>query len=205
MRELLKAYLDRMLDVNRTMNLTAIRDPREAWTRHIEDSLSLLNAADFRNKTCLDVGSGAGLPGMVLAIAEPSLDMTLLDATQKKTEFLRGTAEALGLRNVKCVHARAEEYAHTAARESFDIVTARGVAALGALCEICLPFLSVGGLFLAMKEDDSERADAENFGGAPRDGHWYELPGGITHYAAIFEKVSPTPAKYPRKWAAIKK
>lgn len=202
---LLERYLQHLLEVNETHNLTAIRDYDEAWTRHIEDSLALLQTADFRDKRVLDVGSGAGLPGMVLRIAEPMVRLTLLDATAKKVDFLRGAAEMLGLDNVTCVHARAEEYAHSPARESFDIVTARGVASLPALCEICLPFVKVGGLFLAMKQDDTEDADARIWGAVRREGAWYELPGGLRHHVAVFEKVSPTPEKYPRAWAQINK
>jgi 16S rRNA (guanine527-N7)-methyltransferase len=194
-----------LLAVNETHNLTAIREYDEAWTRHIEDSLALLNVADFRDKRVLDVGSGAGLPGMVLRIAEPSVRLTLLDATAKKAEFLRGAAELLGLDNVTCVHARAEEYAHGPDRESFDIVTARGVAALPALCELCLPFVKTGGLFLAMKRDDAETAPAHLWGGRRREGVWYELSGGLRHYIAVFEKISLTPEEYPRPWAQIRK
>lgn len=204
MQTLLEAYLRRLLEVNETMNLTAVRDYDEAWVRHIEDSLALLKAADFRGKSVLDVGSGAGLPGFPLKIAEPSIRLTLLDATGKKVRFLRDTADILGLEQVECVQARAEEYAHTKARECFDIVTARGVAALDALCEICLPFVRVGGVFIAMKSGDGEEAHPERFGGRKREGLWYELPGGLRHYAAVFEKVASTPKEYPRSWKEIK-
>ena len=204
-RALLERYLRHLLEVNETHNLTAVRDYDEAWTRHIEDSLQLLNAADFTGKRVLDVGSGAGLPGMVLRIAEPSARVTLLDATAKKADFLRGAAERLGLENVTCVHARAEVYAHGPERERFDIVTARGVAALPALCEICLPLVRTGGLFLAMKQDGPEDAPAHLWGGARREDFRYELPGVPPRRVVVIEKVSPTPAKYPRPWARIQK
>ena len=204
-RELLENYLRHLLTVNETLNLTAVREFEEAWVRHIEDSLALLDIADFRGKRVLDVGSGAGLPGLVLRIAEPSIELTLLDATGKKVEFLRGAVDMLGLDRVTCVHARAEEYAHGPARESFEIVTARGVAHLAALCEVCLPLVKIGGLFLAMKRDDTETAAAHLWGGTRREGLWYELPGGLRHYAAVYEKVSPAPERVPRTWAQIKK
>lgn len=203
MRTLLDTYLRRLLEVNQTMNLTSVRDYDEAWVRHIEDSLALLKIADFRDKCVLDVGSGAGLPGIPLKIAEPGIHLTLLDATGKKVRFLRETTDILGLSHVECVHARAEEYAHTAARESFDIVTARGVTAMDALCEICLPFVRVGGLMIAMKSGDAEPSRETLWGGEKRGGVWYELPGGLRHYAALFIKIAPTPVQYPREWKAI--
>ena len=204
-REALERYLRHLLEVNQTHNLTAVRDYDEAWTRHIEDSLQLLNVTDFRGKRVLDVGSGAGLPGMVLKIAEGSVDLTLLDATAKKVDFLRGAAKRLGLENVTCVHARAENYAHGPARESFDIVTARGVAALPALCELCLPFVRLGGLFLAMKQDSTETAPVHVWGGLRREDILWELSGGPRHRAVVVEKVFSTPETYPRPWAQIKK
>lgn len=198
-------YLDMLLEANAVMNLTAIREPEEIRLRHFEDSLKLLGCADFKNRRVLDLGSGAGFPGLPLKIAEPSIDLTLLDGTGKKVEFLRRVSDALGFRDVNCVHARAEEYARTGARESFDIVTARGVTALPALCELCLPFLRVGGVMLSMKGGAFERAQYDAFGGARMEDYCYELSDGTIHYVIIVKKIAPTNKLYPRLWAQIKR
>ncbi len=203
--DLQEKFLALVLEANQSMNLTAVRDPQQARVRHIDDSLSLLGCADFRGKRVLDVGTGAGYPGMALKIAEPSIDLTLLDATEKKVEFLRGAARELGL-SVTCVHERAELYAHMAgAREQFDIVVARGVAELSVLLEICLPFVRVGGLFLAMKDNTLEAAPATRFGGSAGTPVEVKLSPEIIHYVIPFKKIQICAAQYPRSWAAITK
>jgi len=205
MREQLDRYLDLLLTANAHTNLTAIRDPDEIRIRHFEDSMQLLNAADFQHKRVLDVGSGAGFPGLVLRIAEPSVMLTLLDATGKKVRFLQSVCDALGLSDVICLHGRAEELAHDPAyRERFDVVTARGVAALPALCEICLPFVTVSGLFLSMKETPETFSSVERLGGIQEEPYRYELSDGRTHAVCRFRKVAPTPEQYPRSWGKIK-
>jgi 16S rRNA (guanine527-N7)-methyltransferase len=189
--------------LNAPLNLTALRSPEEAWIRHILDSQALLNAASFSGKSVLDIGSGGGVPGLVLRICCPDIRLTVLDATEKKVLFLQSVVDKLGLNNVNCVTARAEEFAHTSARESFDIVTARGVASTGILCELCLPFCRVDGLFLAMKEHDTEPADPERFGGRKVDTYEYTLPPDIHHCVLRFQKEFSTPEEFPRNWKKI--
>jgi 16S rRNA (guanine527-N7)-methyltransferase len=206
MRELLERYLALILETNAHTNLTAIRSPEEIRVRHFEDSLRLLEAAELRGKTVLDIGSGAGFPGVVLKIAEPSIALTLLDATGKKVRFLQKVCDELGLNGVTCVHARAEELAHDRQyRESFDAATARGVAALPALCEIGLPFIKKGGVFLAMKEKAELFGGAGRFGGTQQEAYAYSLTDGRAHAVCRFIKTSPTPEAYPRSWSKITK
>jgi 16S rRNA (guanine527-N7)-methyltransferase len=204
MREKLERYLSILLEVNAHTNLTAIRDPEEIRVRHFEDSIKLLDAADFTNKAVLDIGSGAGFPGLVLKIAEPSVSLALLDATEKKVRFLKRVCGELGLEDVTCLHGRAEELAHNPEyREKFDIITARGVAALPALCEICLPFVRVGGYTLFMKERPENFPEAEKFGAAQTPPFFYTLSDGRSHAVCRFRKDRPTPGKYPRVWGKI--
>lgn len=167
--------------------------------------------AEWTGKTVVDVGTGAGFPGMPLAIVRPDAAVTLLDSLGKRVKFLEECRDALGLRNVTCVHARAEEFA-AGRRESFNIAVSRAVAALPVLCELCLPLVKAGGQFLAMKSSHTgeEIASAEKaialLGGrigAVRD---YTIPGsGVVHRVVVIDKVSPTPKKYPRRFAQIKK
>lgn len=164
-------YLAMLLAANEQMNLTAVRDPDEAWLRHIMDSLTLLQAlADLpEGASVIDVGSGGGLPGMPLAICSPHLKWTLLEATTKKVDFLRQAVTTLGLTNVRVVKARAESAAHDRGergsagrsgghREQYDAVVARAVGPLNVLAEITVPFARVGGLLALIK---GQRADEE--------------------------------------------
>ena len=150
----LTAYASLLAEKNKVMNLTAITDPADVASLHFLDSASLLTLADFRGKSVVDVGTGAGFPGLPLRILEPSVSLTLLDAQNKRVEFLREVCGALTLTDVACVHARAEEFAKER-RESFDFAVSRAVAALPVLAELCLPLVRVGGSFLAMKSVDS--------------------------------------------------
>lgn len=200
-----------LLEKNQVMNLTAITEPDQVATLHLLDSLSLLPLADFAGKTAVDVGTGAGFPGVPLAIAVPESRITLLDSLGKRVDFLRESCAALGLSNAVCVQARAEEFAGDR-RESFDLAVSRAVAALPVLCELCLPLVKPGGAFIAMKSVDCGRelAEAEAairlLGGRLRDTVDYAIPTtGIVHRAVIVEKVSPAPKKYPRRFAQIKK
>mgnify|MGYP000540288654 CR=1 FL=1 len=207
----LKRYAELLVETNKVMNLTAITEPADIATLHFLDCAALLTLADFRNKTVADVGTGAGFPGLPLKILEPSLSITLLDAQGKRVNFLQQVCDDLGLTGVECVHARAEEFA-AGHREGCDIVTSRAVAALPLLCELCLPYVKVGGLFLAMKSVDSGeelnqagRAIAK-LGGRLLPPVDYEIPGcGVRHRVVRVEKLSPTPKGYPRHGGTILK
>lgn len=151
--ETLGGYLARLLAMNARMNLTAIEEPEAAWDRHAFDALTLLPplAAVPAGARLADIGSGGGVPGLPLAIARPDLDVTLVEATQKKAVFLARVAEALGLANVRVEAERAETLARGALRNRFDVVTARAVARLDALVPITAPFAKPGGLLLLIK------------------------------------------------------
>lgn len=196
---------------NRVMNLTAITGEAEAARLHFLDCAALLAAADVRGKSVIDVGTGAGFPGLVLKIAEPGIRLTLLDSLGKRVRFLEDTVAALGLDGVETVLSRAEE-APEALREQFDIATARAVTRLDLLSELCLPFVKVGGAFLAMKGPDPEeeleaaRPAVQALGGTVREVFRYTVPGtDVGHSVVIIEKTAPTPEKYPRRWAKMQK
>lgn len=207
----LKRYAELLVETNKVMNLTAITEPADIATLHFLDCAALLTLADFRNKTVADVGTGAGFPGLPLKILEPSLSITLLDAQGKRVNFLQQVCDDLGLTGVECVHARAEEFA-AGHREGCDIVTSRAVAALPMLCELCLPLVKVGGVFVAMKsvDSDAELRSASRaislLGGADPEVKDYVIPGTqVTHRAVLIKKIRETPEKYPRMFAKIKK
>ena len=136
-------FARRLLEKNQVMNLTAITEPQDVATLHFLDSAALLTLADLKGKSVVDVGTGAGLPGMPLKILEPSIRMTLLDSLGKRITFLQEVCNELGLQNVQCVHARAEEFA-AEHRQSFDFAVSRAVANLSVLCELCLPLVKAG-------------------------------------------------------------
>ena len=200
-----------LLEKNKVMNLTAITDPEDVASLHFLDSAALLTLADLKDKTVVDVGTGAGFPGMPLKILEPSIRMTLLDSLGKRITFLQEVCNELGLQNVQCVHARAEEFA-AEHRGQFDFATSRAVANLSVLCELCLPLVKTGGYFLAMKsvDSDAELKDAERAirtlcGRVERSAD-YRIPGTeVIHRVIFIKKEAETPKKYPRAFAKIKK
>lgn len=211
--ETLAKYGRLLIQQNQVMNLTAITEPDAVAQLHMLDCAALLNAADFPGKRVLDVGTGAGFPGMVLKVCEPSIQLTLLDSLDKRVQWLNQLAPALGAEGVRCVHGRAEEFALQGDyREQFDIVTSRAVADLRMLSELCLPFLRVGGVFLAMKAEDSTEevnraARAISvLGGRLLPAFSYTIPGTkLTRKVIRIEKISATPERYPRRFAKIKK
>ena len=180
------------------MNLTAITEPERVAQLHMLDSAALLKGADFQNKTLIDVGTGAGFPGIPLKILVPSLQVTLLDSLNKRGGGGSGVRPVF-LRSIQAIHARAEEQALVKGfRDRFDFATARAVADLRLLCELCLPYVKVGGLFLAMKSTDSgqELEDAAHciklLGGRVEEPFDYPLiPGAGTHRVIPIRKVAP--------------
>ncbi len=207
----LERFAALLLEKNEVMNLTSITEPTAIAQLHLLDSAALTQFVELSGKKVVDVGTGAGFPGMPLRILKDDFDLTLLDSLGKRIAWLSEVCETLRLRRVECIHARAEEFA-AAHREQYDIATSRAVAQLNVLCELALPLVKVGGQFLAMKSTDTEEeiASAKNairsLGGKIVSVEDYTIPTStVTHRVIVIEKVSPTPAKYPRAFAKIKK
>ena len=203
------AYGALLLEKNRTTNLTAIRDPEGVARLHFLDCAALVKTADFSGKRVIDVGSGAGFPGVPLKLLRPDMELTTVDSVGKKAEFVREACGALGI-EAECLWGRVEEL--PGLRESFDIALSRAVAELDVLAELCLPQVKPGGLFIAMKgpdcADEVSRAGfaVRAMGGRLRDIVRYAVPGtDATHAAVVMEKIKPTPPQYPRRYAQIKK
>ena len=206
-----RIYYDYLDEQNRVMNLTAISGEEDSARLHFLDCAALLKEADFACRRVIDVGTGAGFPGLALKVACPSIQLTLLDSLDKRVRFLQTLCEKLGFADVQCLHARAEE-APAQLRQSCDIAVSRAVARLNLLCELCLPFVKVGGLFLAMKGpgaeeelDEAKRAIAA-LGGEAEGIRIYDVPGTeLEHNVIVIRKVRDTPNRYPRRWAQMKK
>ncbi len=201
-----------LIEQNKTMNLTAITDPDGIAVKHFADSISVLTSVDFaENARVLDVGTGAGFPGIPLLIMRPDLDLTMLDSTAKKLKYVANTVEELGL-SATVLHTRAEEAGQSKEyRETFDIVCSRAVAALNVLCEYCLPFVRVGGYFVAMKaakaqeEINGAKAAIKLLGGKIVEEKSFKLSDGGERNIIIIKKISQVPPKYPRVSAQIAK
>jgi 16S rRNA (guanine527-N7)-methyltransferase len=205
----MESFADFVLTFNQHTNLTAITDPNEFVIKHIEDSLALLQEVDFKNKKVLDVGTGAGFPGIVLLIMEPTIQLTLLEATNKKVVFLEQALAHLG-RQATVVHDRAELWIQHQ-REAFDVVTARAVAPLPLLVEWCVPYVKVGGQFIAMKANVEEelqqsQRSLDRIGAALQEVVPYTLSQGKgTRHLVVVRKVKTTPSMYPRAHHLIQK
>ena len=202
-----------MLEVNEHMNLTAIKEPRAVILRHYADSLTVAPHLP-QNARIVDVGCGAGFPSLPLAIARPDLKILSLDSTAKRIRYVQETAALLGCQNLSAIAARAEEAGKGAHREKYDVCTARAVAALPVLAELCLPLVRVGGKFLAMKarkgeeEWESAARAVARLGGKLIARHAITLKDEDEQdERTIFEieKIKPTPAEFPRAFAKISK
>ena len=201
-------YSDLLLEKNKVMNLTAVTDPCEVATRHFLDCASLAPYIK-KGETVLDVGTGAGFPGLPLAILCPGAEFTLLDAQRKRIDFLTEVVDALELTNVFPVHGRAEEFA-AAHRASFDLAVSRAVADLRVLCELALPMVKVGGAFYAMKAADcmdevGSASQAFAVLGAPSAEllHYTVPHDGVERVLVRLQKIKETPDKYPRRFKKI--
>lgn len=205
------AFLVLLQEWNQRMNLTAIIDPTDIVVKHFLNALTLFSAETIeKGARVIDVGTGAGLPGIPLAIARADVSFTLIDALQKRIGFLEHVVRELGLRNVTAVHARAEELGHdTAHREQYDVAMARSVARLPVLAEYCLPFVKVGGRCIAYKAANTQEdasAALQTLGGKIRATHEVTIPhSNITHELIVIHKNAATPSNYPRRPGAPKK
>ncbi len=205
-----QTYYERLVEVNEHMNLTAITERDEVYLKHFFDSLTLAwayPALQTEPLSMVDVGAGAGFPSIPLKIAFPQLKITIIDALNKRINFLNNLVQELGLTDVQAIHARAEEFGNKTAptRETYDVATARALARLNILGELTLPLVQVGGVLLAMKgsQADEELAEADKaittLGGEIGEQVDVALPNGDPRSVILIKKVKTTPKKYPRK------
>ena len=206
-----RLYCGTLQETNKVMNLTAIEGEDDTAYLHFLDSAAVLKSIGLSGKSLIDVGTGAGFPGLALKIACPDLQLTLLDSLDKRIVFLSRTCRQLGFADVSCIHARAEEIP-AGLREHFDVAVSRAVARLQLLAELCLPYVKEEGLFVAMKGPDTETELEEattaikKLGGKTEKVLPYTIPGtDVTHSLILVRKIGPTPQNLPRKWAQIKK
>ncbi len=208
--EKLKTLADYMVEYNKHTNLTRITEPAEIIEKHYIDCILPLTMVNVpRGTKCIDVGAGAGFPSLPMKIYRDDLDFTMLDSGNKRIAYLESACKLLGL-SCETVHARGEELGrNTKYREKYGLAAARAVAQLNVLCEYCLPFVKVGGVFLALKGEKDETENAENsvktLGGEIEDIKRYELPGGDKRSLIIIRKTAQTPPQYPRVSAKIAK
>lgn len=200
-------YYELLLEWNSFMNLTAITDLQEVIDKHFVDSLAIANYIPLKNQTILDLGTGAGFPGIPIKILFPDVEIILMDSLNKRIKFLDAVIEKLQLQYIKAVHGRAEDLAHqTVYRERFDICTSRAVANLSTLSEYCLPFVKHGGYFVsyktagAMKEIDGAKRAVRVLGGEIEKIEELKLPGtDMTRTLVFIKKIEKTKNKFPRK------
>ena len=206
----LDKYCELLIQENKKYNLTAIIDEKDIYLKHFYDSLTITKIIDISNQSLCDMGTGAGFPGLVLKIVFSELNITLIDATKKKCDFLKLVVNELGLKNVNIINSRVEEYARNN-RELFDIVTARAVAPLKHLLEYGIPLLKVNGYFIPLKgRVEDELNDIDNYYNALNvkldDIIEFDLPFEFSKRTIIkFEKLRKTDVKYPRRYNEIKK
>ncbi|MBQ8881429.1 MAG: 16S rRNA (guanine(527)-N(7))-methyltransferase RsmG [Oscillospiraceae bacterium] len=206
-QDTLCAFGQAVIEQNKVMNLTAITQPSQVAKLHLLDSLSLLSLEDFKGKKVIDVGCGAGFPGVPVKIACPEVKLTLLDSLGKRMQWLETALPSLAV-EAECVTARAEEaVAHR--RESYDIATSRAVARLNILLELTAPYVKVGGKVLAMKGTAAQEELAEAKNAIARLGLQVEKVAefpmdGTAHTVIVLKKVAHTPPQYPRRYAKIK-
>lgn len=208
----LEKYYQLLSEWNKKINLTTITEPQDVAVKHFADSLTLLNYIDIpQNSTVIDVGTGAGFPGVVLKIARPDIELTLLDSLNKRLLFLDEVTDELGF-TAQLVHSRAEDGANNSElRETYDFAVSRAVAQLNVLAEYCLPYVKVGGYFAAMKGPDAQEEIKKAqyavslLGGKVKSINEFSLPlNGGERTIAIIEKRHATPTKFPRNSAKIK-
>lgn len=201
-------YYELLIEWNEKINLTAITDFNEVLKKHFLDSISLVKAVPLDGSfTLIDIGTGAGFPGIPIKIAFPNIKVTLLDSLNKRVIFLEEVISKLGLTEIEAIHGRAEDFAKEGMlRESFDYSVSRAVANLSSLCEFCLPYVKVGGMFISYKSEKAkeEMQISKNaidiLGGNIFDCENFLLPGtDMERNFVIIKKVVPTPLKYPRK------
>lgn len=207
----LSRYYELLIEWNEKMNLTAITEAEDVALKHFADSLSLLSYVDIRQgASVIDVGTGAGFPGMALKIARPDIRLTLLDSLNKRLVFLDEVCAELGIDDVTMIHSRAEDGSRTELRDSFDYAVSRAVASLNTLCEYDMPYVRPGGIFIAMKSKDAQTEidEAKNalkeLCGEIKAVHSFELGTAGERCIIEIEKTAPTPDRYPRKSKAIK-
>ena len=212
--EQFEKYSKMLVEWNEKMNLTAVTDPEGIAVKHFLDSILPLYHIDFgKIQSIADIGTGAGFPGIPVKIMKPDTELILIDSLNKRINFLSAVTNELGLKNVTLIHGRAEECGHkNELREKFDAVVSRAVANMTMLAEYCLPFVKVGGLFVALKAENSEeelkdaKAMIGNLGGEVRDVISAPLPmSDITRTFIVIEKVKETPKTFPRRADKIKK
>lgn len=208
--QLLDRYAEILVEYNQKVNLTAITDPEGIEDKHFVDSLLFASQPEVQGRM-VDVGTGAGFPGIVAKIYKPELQLTLMEPTGKRVEFLKYACQQLNLQGVEFAKERAEEAARKAWREQFDVASARAVAALNVLAEYCLPLVKQGGVFIAMKAANaqSELACAkpafQKLGGAFLQSRTFALPHGDERSLILCKKISQTPPQYPRNGGKIAK
>ena len=201
-------FYEFLVEKNKVMNLTGITEFEEVLTKHFLDSLSCVKAIDMTKvKTIMDIGTGAGFPGVPLKIAFPHLEACLLDSLKKRVNFLEETFQLLKLENITAIHGRAEEFAKNKAyRETYDLCVSRAVSNLATLSEYCLPYVKTGGFFISYKsgtvQEEVEQAQkaVKILGGRIQDVVYFQLPDSeIQRSLVVIEKVKATPGRYPRK------